>query len=198
MFKHWQHIEVHAKENLPIANTFKNGEKQLVPIIFSHGLTSNRCMHSVMGIELASFGHIVFIIDHLDGTGSYSIDQKGNVHKFNTNIPRKAFLPNEAGHKFIEQAVEFRRQEVVALIDQVLEPEFCRNYLNFSKEVTINKDKLVLAGHSFGSSTMILTALNEPRAKVVCVMDSWLFPIATHIDQGKFEGFTTPIIFNIT
>lgn len=97
MFTHWKKIRVNAKESVPLAHAFQSGEKKLAPLIFSHGLTSNRCMHNVAGIEMASFGHIVFVIDHLDGSGSYTVDQKGKEVKFNTSTPREQFGPGMAG-----------------------------------------------------------------------------------------------------
>jgi predicted dienelactone hydrolase len=45
--------------------------KRLVPIVFSHGLSSNRTMHSVVCRDLASQGFIVFAPDHMDLSSSY-------------------------------------------------------------------------------------------------------------------------------
>lgn len=87
----------HAKQNIGLATEFEQGTSKLSPIIFSHGLTSNRCLHNVTGCELASFGHIVFVIDHCDGSGSYTEDVRGNQVKFNTSLPRDQFLPGQAG-----------------------------------------------------------------------------------------------------
>ena len=43
----------------------------LIPIIFSHGLSSNRTMHSGLCRDLASHGYLVFAPDHMDRTSSY-------------------------------------------------------------------------------------------------------------------------------
>jgi predicted dienelactone hydrolase len=45
--------------------------KPLTPIIFCHGLSSNRTMHSVTCRDFASHGYIVFALDYHDGTSSY-------------------------------------------------------------------------------------------------------------------------------
>jgi predicted dienelactone hydrolase len=45
--------------------------KPLIPIIFCHGLGSNRTMHSVTCRDYASHGYIVFSLDYNDGTSSY-------------------------------------------------------------------------------------------------------------------------------
>ncbi len=46
-------------------------KKSLVPVIFSHGLSSNRTLHSGTCRDLASFGYVVFAPDHMDLTCSY-------------------------------------------------------------------------------------------------------------------------------
>jgi len=48
-----------------------NSGKALTPVIFSHGLSSNRTMHSGTCRDLASHGYIVFAPDHMDLTSSY-------------------------------------------------------------------------------------------------------------------------------
>lgn len=38
--------------------------KKLIPVIFSHGNSSNRTLHSAVLRNLASCGYLVFAIDH--------------------------------------------------------------------------------------------------------------------------------------
>ncbi len=66
-------------------NVVSNGEihsdfynKPIVPIIYCHGLSSNRTMHCGTAKDFASHGYIVFIMDHRDRTSSYVEDKKGN------------------------------------------------------------------------------------------------------------------------
>ena len=49
---------------------YKQGNS-LIPVIFCHGLSSNRTMHSGTCRDLASHGYIVFSPDHMDLTSSY-------------------------------------------------------------------------------------------------------------------------------
>ena len=53
--------------------------KSLIPIIFCHGLSSNRTMHSGTARDFASHGYIVFSLDHKDESASYyeNIDGTG-------------------------------------------------------------------------------------------------------------------------
>ena len=69
--------------------------KPLIPVIYCHGLSSNRSMHSGTCRDLASHGYIVFIIDHQDGTSSYTVSKDGteryyeNKHKlYDTQVRR--------------------------------------------------------------------------------------------------------------
>ena len=57
--------------NGEIAKDFSEGGRSLIPVIYSHGLCSNRTMHSGTCKDLASHGYIVFALDHQDGTSSY-------------------------------------------------------------------------------------------------------------------------------
>lgn len=86
---------------------------------------------------------------------------------------------------------------MVSLIDMLCEPDFIKTHMFNDCSQELNIEKLALCGHSFGASTCILTARSEPRVKAVCVTDSWLWPVASLIDNGGFDEFTTPIAFNI-
>jgi predicted dienelactone hydrolase len=52
-------------------------EKPIIPIVYCHGLSSNRTLHSGTCKDLASSGYMVFILDHKDGTSSYTYDKEG-------------------------------------------------------------------------------------------------------------------------
>jgi predicted dienelactone hydrolase len=56
--------------------------KSLIPVIFSHGLSSNRTMHSGTCRDLASHGYIVFAPDHMDKTSSYYETADGEGHYY--------------------------------------------------------------------------------------------------------------------
>jgi hypothetical protein len=108
MFKSWLSVRVHAKDNLPLSKDFGANEcsHDLAPIVMSHGLTANKFLYQTTCIEMASFGHLVLIIDHLDGSGTFTKTENGEILKFNTSMPRNEFKRGEAGHLKIEQMVE--------------------------------------------------------------------------------------------
>ena len=87
MFWPWREVEIHAKVDVELSEDFTSGSK-LAPILFSHGFCGNRCMYSVQCSELASFGYLVFAIDHLDGSGNLTETRQQTIVKFNTSMPR--------------------------------------------------------------------------------------------------------------
>ena len=52
-------------------------QKPLIPLIYLHGVCSNRTMHSGACRDLASHGYIVFSIDHKDGSSTFVNDRDG-------------------------------------------------------------------------------------------------------------------------
>jgi len=60
-------------------------QKALIPLIYCHGLSSNRTMHSGTCRDLASHGYLVFVLDHQDGTSSYTVSKDGNKEFYYEN-----------------------------------------------------------------------------------------------------------------
>lgn len=82
IFRYLRKIKMDTCTDAPLDPDFSiSGEdrsaKPLIPIIFSHGLSSNRTMHSGSQRDLASHGYIVFSIDHKDQSSSYYEDKDG-------------------------------------------------------------------------------------------------------------------------
>jgi len=67
-----------------LSKDFTQFNKPLVPVVFCHGLTSNRTMHSGTCRDLASHGYLVFILDFSDGSPYYCEDAAGNGTVFDT------------------------------------------------------------------------------------------------------------------
>ena len=89
----WNQIYTHAfdfqnhNNKLNLNDNF-NENKKIIPIIFSHGLTACRAFYSSLCIELASFGFMVFALDHHDGSCCYTEDETGSkIWNFDSNAP---------------------------------------------------------------------------------------------------------------
>ncbi len=65
----------------------ESSKNSIVPVIFSHGMAANRTMNSGTCRDLASFGYIVFAVDHQDLSCSFfkTPDGKG-IYYCNSNI----------------------------------------------------------------------------------------------------------------
>jgi hypothetical protein len=74
----WRNVEFDAEPDGRLADVFYKGEKKLIPIVFSHGLTASRVLYQVTARELASHGYIIFLIDHHDGTCTYTENKRGD------------------------------------------------------------------------------------------------------------------------
>mmetsp|Transcript_3855 Transcript_3855/g.2582 ORF Transcript_3855/g.2582 Transcript_3855/m.2582 type:complete len:117 (+) Transcript_3855:450-800(+) len=67
-----------------LADDFTRYGKPLIPIVYCHGLSSNRTMQSGSCRDLASHGYIVYIMDFGDNSCYYSEDPDQNPQYFNT------------------------------------------------------------------------------------------------------------------
>ena len=74
-------IKIDTLNDGTISKDFTNSDvttsNKLIPIIFCHGLASNRGMHSGSCKDFASHGYIVFIMDHKDESSSYTQSENG-------------------------------------------------------------------------------------------------------------------------
>lgn len=61
-------IKIDAIIDGRLARDFRGGEKQLRPVLFSHGLFAQKVHYSGLHKDLASHGYIVFSINHGDGS----------------------------------------------------------------------------------------------------------------------------------
>lgn len=84
----------------------------------SHGLMANRSLYSTICLELASFGYIVFAIDHHDGSGSYSQKLTGEEVRFDTTCPRETGM-NGACQQHLYRAINERKIEIDELVQMM-------------------------------------------------------------------------------
>ena len=138
-------------------------------MIFSHGVASgNHCFWGVHK-EFASHGYIVFVPDHLDGSANYTELPDGTPKPFNSKgIPHDL----EERRKQSQQ----RGQEIVQLIDEISQPGYLQQVLNFPQATQLDLDNLIMNGHSFGGGTSIMSSIIDQRIKCCLAIDPWFFP----------------------
>jgi hypothetical protein len=90
--------------------------------------------------ELASFGYIVFGLDHLDGSGNYTMLQGNKCMVFNTEMDRSKFSPGQEGQHAIFRMNDERRMENLILIDEIFKDDFLTKRLGFLKTAKIDTE----------------------------------------------------------
>lgn len=172
-------------------------ERELVPMIYCHGLTANRVTQSVTCRDFASHGFLIFSIDHFDGTAQYARKQNGEEKYWSS-------MHDVLDKKLRQDQLEIRIGECINLIDEICEDKFAQDTLGFLPEVKLGIDKISMGGHSFGGVTAIATSARDERIKATFGMDPWTWAINEDIDAGTFklkqpqlylvsEGFTPDV-----
>ena len=129
----------------------------------SHGLIANRFIYSTICSELASFGYIVFSIDHFDGSGTYTEDVDGTPVKFDTNCPMNdRGVIDGKNQQYLSKSILKRKDEISELLDEISKDGFCKQKLNVRHLEKIDHSKIVLAGHSFGSTSNLFSGVQLP------------------------------------
>ena len=59
----------------------------------------------------------------------------------------------------------------------MFEDKFLQNDLGFGSSAQIDKDKVIVIGHSMGAATVLQVGNNEPRISLVISHDPWYDPI---------------------
>ena len=79
LYKYLKAGQIPAVVGVPISSDFQSGEKEITPIIFSHGLGASPNCYTCMLSDLASYGHIVFAVFHLGGSCQMNVNKDGKV-----------------------------------------------------------------------------------------------------------------------
>lgn len=88
-----------------LAKDFVSGERQLRPVIFSHGLFANNISYTGLQRDLASHGYLVIAINHADGTCIYTQNSQGQA------VPHG---------RFEYTLKDYRRRQVEQRVDEIL------------------------------------------------------------------------------
>ena len=116
VWKFVERVRMLTVEDGPLAKVFCSDNeaerKPLVPMLYSHGLTSCRTFQSGSCRDFASNGYIVFSIDHHDGTCNYSRLKSGEDKYWSS------MQDPDDWENWISK-LEIRVSETCALIDDV-------------------------------------------------------------------------------
>jgi len=170
-------VHIPILKNAPIST-----EKKWPVIVFSHGMGCNRFAYSMICTDLASHGFVVAATEHRDGSGSLSFTMEGGVKNW---IPHRRVTETEKEYSVRNQQLHLRVEEVTRTLDLVLrlnDNGQCTNVLEEDFDLSMFKNTMqitapVLAGHSYGGATTLMTLVKDPRFQQGLVLDGWLFPL---------------------
>ncbi|CDW85051.1 platelet-activating factor acetylhydrolase [Stylonychia lemnae] len=178
VFRHLRKVMMNVVQNGEIDVDFYN--KPIIPLVYCHGLSSNRTMHSGTCKDLASSGYMVFILDHKDGTSSYTYDKDGKENYYHSR-------DLAYDYELRRTQMKIREQEIEALIDEIYDQEqLLQNQLKFPKQIKLDLDKFICSGHSFGGITAISVSRADARVKACFTLDPWLYAYHKEINAGEF------------
>ena len=100
------------KKDAPLSDVFENGDQDLIPIVFCHGLAGGPRYYTALLSDYASHGYLVFAIAHRDGSAAYANDKNGNAYYY--DCESKVF---DLDHRTSQ--VNIREKEAVALIEEI-------------------------------------------------------------------------------
>ena len=112
LVNHWRGITIEVCPQGPLSRDFN--KKPIIPILFSHGLTGGRTFYTAHAQEMASHGYLVMLIDHHDGTSSYTELPDRTPVLFDNKAPW--FCPYDFNAK-----AKIRHSEFTAFIQEVTE-----------------------------------------------------------------------------
>ena len=171
-------------------------EKRWPLIVFSHGLGCSRFAYSQICVDLASHGFVVAATEHREGSAATSFSMEKGVKKWIQHVQVTA---SDNEYAVRNQQLYFRVAEVTRtmdLLEKLNARERIINVLEEADDLNMFKNQMdvenpILAGHSFGGATTLVSLAHDKRFKQGLVLDGWLFPIK----EKKKLSPSQPIMF---
>lgn len=164
----FHHIK--AIKNAALHKDFETKSKLLTPIIFSHGLASQRTHFCYQAIYNASYGCISYNLGHTDGSAAYAKD-------YNYNPPRDVLYDMYTPKTHSMPVEEVR---MTTLNNRLKDMRACVKHLRESKW-NIDMSKLTSMGHSMGGMTAIESGIMLPDFKLTIAEDPYYCARSTKI-----------------
>ena len=169
---------------------------QLFPISFDlifYGLivSPSRATMSQLCYQLASQGVVVAAVEHRDGSGCGSsfVTETEAGDLVMCPVPHRHVAAGRGEYEARHGQIRQRSDEIRRVIDilaklnagesipTLVDTDVDLTGLASCLDMTTN---LFLLGHSFGGSSVLLAASEDPRVKAVLALDPWMFPLSRH------------------
>ena len=156
-------------------------------VVISHGWRGFRNLHTDLAEELASYGFVVFSIDHTYGSVA-TVFEEETVY---LNLDALPEAPTREG--FLEHAnrlVNTYALDVVSTLDFL--EELNVGGIDPMFDGRLDLDRIGLMGHSTGGGADVQVALEDERIRSVLGLDAWVEPLN---DETIALGLDVPSLF---
>ncbi|XP_046397332.1 platelet-activating factor acetylhydrolase-like isoform X2 [Ischnura elegans] len=194
-------LEQEGKETTT-GSTKPQKSKKHPMVIMSHGMAGNRFAHSALGLEMASHGFVVAVLEHRDGSASGTYYYKSKEMR---DKGEKTWLPyknvkfgNSIHHEVRKEQVEIRSEELIKALnlmekinlgqmddnDNILHGEYAGNEFKISQmKGRLNVISPAVIGFSFGGPSALTAIKKDFRFRRGIALDVWMFPIKGEIKE---------------
>ncbi|CAH0476244.1 unnamed protein product [Peronospora belbahrii] len=149
-------------------------------VIFSHGLAGSLELYSYVNQTLASFGHVVVVLNHCDGSACVCSPEPNRIEYYQQITPEIRDNINGAGVRFRNGQLRQRVSEVRSILDAIMKHETTADSI-FNQ---CNRSNVSIAGHSFGAATALTVAHEDVRFKKMVLLDAWMEPLDDDVRDG--------------
>ncbi len=151
-------------------------------IIYSHGITSMRYLHTSFAEKLANHGYAVIGLDH-SYDANITIFPDGSIADYRSDI---------TGHPdsitIRKKQINTRANDIRFIINQLerIQSGEIKHVLNGYLDLS----RIGVAGHSFGGATSTLVSFLDDRITASMALDSWMNPVPIEvIEKGLAQPF---------
>ncbi|KAM0424418.1 hypothetical protein ACHAPT_010339 [Fusarium lateritium] len=151
--------------NVSKASACQSGKNAKFPLaVFSPGSGNSRLQYSAMARSLASYGHVVVLVDHL---------YDASIVEFpDGTVVLGGDIPED--EKNLEKATQVRAADISFVISQVEKSSF-QNKIFKGLPGKVDTKKTVALGHSLGGASAAAAILSDSRIKGGMNLDGRLF-----------------------
>ena len=167
---------------------FVNKDKSLTPVIISHEIMGNRTSLAATAFQLASYGCIVYCLNHTDGSATYFNDQSKDNNQDIYYESYDKIIHKCSMAEFRQKQLTHRMKDIKTLID------FIKKEAK-SEELNIDMSKLVALGYGMGGMTVIEMSLQFKEEFKLCVsLDPYYSAKADAILSSSDYALSQPLL----
>lgn len=174
------------KEGQQLARPFQDEHARLPLIIFSHGLGGCRCVYSIICMELASQGYLVFAVEHADGTSCAT--------RLALKEPRWRVYAGIGDETSQVSKTRYRVAEIqtALMVFKALDAGRPLPGTKYQSSISflrnrIDWESVAAVGHSYGGATVAALCAVDDEIRCGISLDPWwpaLFPDTAALNQS--------------